>query len=261
MRRAPVFLLAVCLSIGAALPQSNRTRNELAERALDFLRSSTWASKAWGAYLAMSARDPNVTALLADEFRRARPLSKSKLDSPEYAFVQSLFNAVIELQVPIPVDVLRPFADQWCTEVLILLASQDGQHEDAEDLLLQISSRDLPLEQWYLANDLLYLMRSQRFFRRTLERLEIKNVFTLMNEPLRVGRGGKPRAGVTNTRRFPREFPPLMVYEMLLDGTQRSGDLIAAARPHIIKNEKTAPNPIHTSFLSAPYATDSTCRR
>ena len=73
----------------------------------------------------------------------AQPLASAQRDTEEYAYIQALFDALIQMPGPIPIDVILPFKDSWRTEILILL-SRDPAADGAESALLDMREHSMP---------------------------------------------------------------------------------------------------------------------
>jgi hypothetical protein len=102
--------------------------------------------------------------MLIERLRQAEALRDSQWNSEPRGYVQALVDAPIESRAKPPAGAILPFVDCCRTEVLILLAREPGQNEDA---LLDLRSQPLHDGEWLLANNLLFHMESARFFAKT----------------------------------------------------------------------------------------------
>src|SRR5580700_5551302 len=92
-----------------------------ADQARALLKSRLFRDRAWGAWYAGASHDPALGALLIERLHEAQSLHNSPRDGEGYACVQSLFDALIQLAVPVPTAVMMPFEDSWRAEILILM--------------------------------------------------------------------------------------------------------------------------------------------
>ena len=117
MRIAPV-LAAFVLGAACASAQPEPT----AGQARRLLQSQSLLNKAWGAWYAGASHNPALREPLLAALRRARSLSGSARDSKAYAYVQALFDALIQIPGVVPSEVILPFEANWRPEILILLS-------------------------------------------------------------------------------------------------------------------------------------------
>src|ERR1700679_1671118 len=103
---------SVCTLAQALLP---------ADRARALLASRLLRDRAWGAWYAGASHDPAMAPLLVERLQEAQSLHNSPREGEGYAYVQSLFDALIQLNVPLPTAVMMPFEDSWRAEILILM--------------------------------------------------------------------------------------------------------------------------------------------
>ena len=96
------------------------------------LEPSSLRDKAWGAWMAGASHDPAMREPLLAQLQSAQSMRGSQPDTEEYAYIQALFDALIQMPGPIPTDIILPFEDSWRTEILILL-SRDPAAEGAKD--------------------------------------------------------------------------------------------------------------------------------
>jgi hypothetical protein len=93
------------------LPAQTLPADADAARAIELLNSQTLVDRTWGAYYAGRLRDPGLRGVLVDNLRAASPLgnapqfvysAKGQTFSPEYTFVASLLDALIEIRGAVP---------------------------------------------------------------------------------------------------------------------------------------------------------------
>jgi hypothetical protein len=165
--------------------------------------------------LAIAAHDDSLRDLLIDELRRAQPLRHASVNTAEYAYVQSLFDALIQIGAKVRSEVILPFERNWRPEVLILLAHQGGDGAGNESDLLSMIDEKPDWFEWFAISDLLAQMHSQRFFRKTLEQIEITHQLVAKDTPDKFVRTGEsPLAGLATIRTNPKGFPPIGFYDM-----------------------------------------------
>jgi len=181
------------------------------------LRSSKFIDRAWGAYSALRDHDRSCQTALITALREAIPLRNSAIDSEAYAYVQSLFDALIQLGGPVPSDVLLPFRYQSRAEVLLILARSPGNERD----LLAMMDEDINTAEWLAICNLLFQKRSREFFQKTLSEVAITHTFEIKDFDGFAGRCGGAIGSASAPRHFPNGFPPIALYQ--LDFPQMSG--------------------------------------
>ncbi len=224
MIRLATASLTICIAGVALCAQPVPTSAQEAERARQLLQSTQWVDKAWGAYLAGRLHSADLQQPLIDEFRTAAVLRNAPSWSPEHAYVYVLFDAAIEADIAVPADLLEPFEEGWTPPVLILLA----RGNDGEDMLLGLSAHESQSIVWLAANNVLFGMKSQRWFTRLLSELEITHRFTVTDQLYGPGAGGGVGGGYCGDggAAMPKGFPPVTLYE-LEDHAQRGSVLLA----------------------------------
>jgi hypothetical protein len=240
MRGMPRFLAAFCLSVCACPAQLTPTQDGEIARARRLLQATLWTDKAWGAHLAISAHDDGLRDLLIDELRRAQPLRQAPVNTAEYAYVESLFDALIRIGARADSDVILPFERNWRPEVLILLARQGGDSAGNENALFSMMDEKPDWFEWVAIGDLLAQMHSQRFFRKTLEQIEIGHYLVAQDTPdefLRTGMSSL--AGLSTTRTNPKGFPPIGFYELEGLPFSHREETILAAGPRPVYYRRT----------------------
>jgi hypothetical protein len=238
MKLVARIAIALCL---AALP--GRAQPSIADeesaRAKKLLQSTRWSDKAWGAYFAGRLHDESFREPVIAELRLQAPLRSAPRDSEEYAYVQALFDALIELGGQAPADAILPFETEWRAEILILLARDPANAGQ----LLAMREEDLAAIEWIAANNLLLRMSPAALFAKTLPELKITHTFEIHDNEGRFGPGeGGSNGRGGRTRQMPAGFPPIAFYR--LDDAKVSfavplgldlgseGDVLLAQGPH-----------------------------
>jgi hypothetical protein len=231
MRIVPM-LAAFVLGAACASAQPEPT----AGQARRLLQSQSLLNKAWGAWYAGASHNPALREPLLAALRRARSLSGSARDSKAYAYVQALFDALIQIPGVVPSEVILPFEANWRPEILILL-SRDPR--GAESDLLAMRERSMPEPEWYAVNALLFAMNSKPFFQKTLQEIQITRQFVIQDH-LAVWCGGTTGCAVS-TRSFPKGFPPIALYQFpeTWGETAQPGDTLLLGGPVAICYRRT----------------------
>jgi hypothetical protein len=211
-------LLLAAFSV-CSLAQARRP----ADQARALLKSPRFRDRAWGAWYAGASHDPALGALLVERLREAQSLHNSPRDGEGYAYVQSLFDALIQLGVPVPTAVMLPFEDAWRPEILILMnGAKPGNDpfvfkrnldKDGESALLAMRDRQMPEDDWVALNDLLFAIDPKTASQMLVQEIRITHQFCVTDQhTLRAddGSGGV----VQSTRHFPKGFPPIALYQI-----------------------------------------------
>jgi hypothetical protein len=180
------------------------------------VHSEELLDRSWNAWYAGSSHDPSQRDLLVEQLRLAQPLRDAQSDSEAYTYVQALFDALIQISGPVPVDAIVPFEKSWMPEILILLARAPAA-PGVEEALLAMREQEIDETAWTAVNDLLFAEQSKTFLQKTIEELRPSHEFVLAEGF--VGRCGGAFACATSNRHFPPGFPPVALYQ--LDGYQR----------------------------------------
>jgi hypothetical protein len=186
--------------------------------------------QAWTAWRAGAAHDSSSRELLLEWLRAGRGMNSSAYGSDEYAYVQALLDALVQIPGPVAADVVLPFAESWRAEVLILL-SRDPAAPGVEAALLDMRDRSLPNAQLIAVGDLLFGISSKAFFRKTLEEIEITHQFEV-RDARGGGVGGGMGGGVSccvSGSRGPAGFPPVALYALTAAGSP--GDVVFRLSP------------------------------
>jgi hypothetical protein len=221
MRLTPV-LAALCLGVGCACAQQAPP----ADQARRLLQAPSLRDKAWGAWFAGVSHDPALLEPLLAQLRLAQSLRDSEGDTEGYAYIEALFDSLIQIPGPIPTDVILPFEASWRAQVLILLSRNPAGPENESDLLA-MREESMPDPEWAAVNDLLFSVSSKAFFQRTLQEIRITHAFVVVDRE--VGFCGGTTACGSSTRRFPKGFPPVALYQ--LQAEMAPGDTLLVDRP------------------------------
>jgi hypothetical protein len=185
--------------------------------------------KAWGAWMAGASHNPAMREPLLAQLQIAQSMRGSQPDTEEYAYIQALFDALIQMPGPIPTDIILPFENSWRTEILILL-SRDAGAEGAESALLDMRELAMPAPQWTAVNDLLFAVSSKRFFQKTLEEIRVTHQFVLIDPHEGVAFCGVALGCGGSRRHFPKGFPPIALYQLWTAFTA-PGDIVLLELP------------------------------
>ena len=219
-----------------------------AARARLLLHSPRWVDKAWGAYFAGRLHSPDLAVDILDEFRASGDLSAASSSSEEHAFIAALFDAAIESGIQVPATVLEPFEERWDEPVLVLLALSRAR--DREYSLLRLSDARPDLV-WSAANNLLFGMKSRKWYVKTLGELSITQHVTVINSdsvPPNVSGTGSGVCGDGMTQ-IPKGFPPITLYT--LQSMPEPGLLVLAPGPVDVYYRRTVvPTDKQTGFGS-----------
>ena len=206
-----------------------------AGRARELLNSTDLAEQSWGAYYAGRLRDPGLRDILVQRLRAAQPLANARVFSAEFSYVAGLFDALIEIGGAVPLDAFLPFEGQWPAPVLVLLSRQQG----TEDTLLAMRNETMHDLYWLAVNNLLFGMRSARFFTKTLEEIRITHTFDVRQGASREpgsGSGGSIASGAAP--KWPEGFPPAGLY--YIEDRPSEGALLVAG-PHNVYFRRGVP--------------------
>jgi hypothetical protein len=197
-----------------------------ADQARRLLQSQSLLDQAWGAWYASVSHDPTLREPLIAHLRLAQSLRDSPRDSEAYAYVQALFDSLIQIPGKIPNDVIWPFETGWRAEVLILL-NRDASGAGNESALLATREESMADAEWAAINDLLFSVSSKPFFQKTLQEIRITHDFLVTDREV-ASCGGTTACGVS-TRSFPKGFPPIALYQ--LQTAMMPGDILLVEHP------------------------------
>lgn len=210
------LLLLLTLHTFASSPQPPVSL-ELAARASQLLASSSPLDRAWGCRLAAGLHQPALQFAVLDRLRSSRPHIEAAQDSPEYAVIQCLLDALIEQGGEVPVPDILPFHHRWPAETIILLARSNPGADSLDSLI----HPDLPDTRWFALNNLLLARHPLHLRQRILAEFFPSHRIVITRPPLL--RGGAPTGhgdGIPPTppaRRFSSGFPPISLYRLRLD--------------------------------------------
>jgi hypothetical protein len=246
------FLALAGIAAGSAWGQGAMDADSIA-RAKALLHSANWSDKAWGAYFSAGLRSEDLNDALIEELRLAKPIREG--GSPlEFAYEQSLLDALIQSGKVAPAGLALPFERWWRAEVLILL-SRDPRNEE---VLLTIRKRELSAEEWLAVSNLLFRMRSGQFFASILQEKTMTHTFGIQDTG---GFGGGGRVGPGGGEcgddivGFPKGFPPIGKYQLTL--TPQAGDVVLAEGPkNVYYRRIVAPKDGRTAWRVCEVAPD-----
>ena len=193
------------------------------------LQSSGLRERAWGAWSAGVSHDRTLVPLLIERLRDAQALPITP-DGEAYAYVQSLFDALIQLDANVPTAVLIPFEDFWRADILILMNEAAPRLDrDAETGLLNMRDHRMPEEEWTSLNDLLFLIDPPVASRMLLRDIRITYEFCVTDQAIMRADDGSAGIG-ESTRHLPAGFPPIGLYQ-IRTYTAGKGDALFIAEP------------------------------
>jgi hypothetical protein len=228
------LLVLTGIAAGSAWGQNAMDAGYIA-RAKALLHSTLWSEKAWGAYFSAGLRSEELNDALIEELKLAGPMREDPQD-PQSTCVQAILDALIQSGKVVPTDALLPFVEQRRPEALILLARGGGN----EEALLDLRKEKLNEEEWLLVSNLLFHMRSSRFFASILQEMTITHTFEIWDAAgdgsgVGGGSGGVPYRD--SVLPFPKGFPPVGKYQLIL--YPQAGDVVAAEGPKIVYYRRT----------------------
>ncbi|MGD0873206.1 MAG: hypothetical protein ABSB88_26980 [Bryobacteraceae bacterium] len=171
-----------------------------------------------------------------ERLRAAQPLANAHIFSPEFSYVAGLFDALIEVDGAVPIDAFMPFERRWREPALILLSRQQGTEDTLLAMRDELTHQDL---YWLAVNNLLFGMRSARFFTKTLEEIRITHTFDVRQGASREpgsGSGGSIASGAAP--KWPEGFPPAGLY--YIEDRPSEGALLVAG-PHNVYFRRGVP--------------------
>ena len=224
-----MYRLALGLVAATLFAQPVPVDTEMANRAKQLLESTQLKDKAWGARLAASLRLPGFEKTLIAELYACQKSRDAATDGPEYAYIQSLFDSLIELEAEVPADAIAPYRSRWKAEAIILLA----RGRQTTSTLLEMHREKLAAAEWIAITNLLLQRRSAQLLERMLERTPVYHSFFIRepgNQDYFYGPGPSHWDQGEGTRRnLPSGFPPISLYTLTLNAD--SGNSLIAAGP------------------------------
>jgi len=229
--------LALCFAAATLFAQPVSIDTEMADRAKQLLESAQLKDKAWGVRIAAGLHLGGFQDRLIDQLRTSQKLRDAAADGPEYAYIQSLFDSLIELSAEVPADVIGPYWPRWQAEVVILLS----RSRKTTDVLLDMQRERLGAAEWLAITNLLLTRRSGQLLERMLNGLPVRHSFyvpepgnqngILMPGPMHWDQGQGTR------RTFPAGFPPVSLYTLTLNAD--SGNVLVAGGPRTVFFRRT----------------------
>jgi hypothetical protein len=258
MKKLYGFLALAGMAAGSAWGQNAMDADSIA-RAKALLHSASWSDKAWGAYFSTGLRSGELSDALIEELRLAKPIPDG--GSPlEFAYEQSLLDALIQSGKVVPAGLALPFGRWWRAEVLILL-SRDSRNEEP---LLALRKTGLTAEEWLAVSNLLFRMRSNQFFASILQEKTLTHTFGIQDQDtggFGTGAGPGPGGGECGDDivGFPKGFPPIGKYQITL--TPQAGDVVLAEGPkNVYYRRIVAPKDGRTTWRVCEVAPDPEAR-
>jgi hypothetical protein len=165
-------------------------------------------------------------ALLIDRLRDAQALPDSPLDSEGYAYVQSLFDALIQLRASVPAAVMMPFEKFWRAEILIAMNGAGTSSDfllyrrtlspDSEGALIEMREHQMRGDEeaeWAALNDLLFALDPKVGVEKALRDIRMTHEFCVSDQNALRADDGSGGVG-TSIRHFPKGFPPIALYQI-----------------------------------------------
>ena len=228
------LLAGLAVLAGCAAAQDCATVSEL-------LQSPDLQKKAWSAYLAGHCDQRERGPELAAELDQMLPDRVTAPNAPEYWLVQSLLDALIQLQQPVAPSTALAFHETWPNESLILLV-QNAQA--AQQQLLFLLDTRLTDPEWLAATNSLVALKTGGF----AAKLTRETRFTLALSVVDPGAGfGGGAGGAVFGGRLgpggpiPDGFPPVGIYGLVLKAVPGDTLLAAGAHPVYYRRTVTAP--------------------
>jgi hypothetical protein len=194
--------------------QSRLAAAENETHATLLLQSSRLVDRTWGAYQVANSRLQVCKNKILELLRSAKSLQVTTVDGEDYAYVQSLLDAAIQLEATVDSDDILPYSSTWPVETIILLARDAKTNEQA---LLSLRHMELCYEHWLAVSNLLLRVKSPQFFVETFKSVRISHSITLVDQaPAQAS--GVFRDGLwghidqEGLRSVPSGFPPVCLY-------------------------------------------------
>jgi hypothetical protein len=212
---------------------------ELRARSIQLLESSSLSDKAWGAHLIASLHLTDLQDRLISELRACQDLRDAAIDGPEYAYVQKLLDALIQMDAWVPADLVMPFRRGHRAEVMILLLC-NGR---SEPVLLDLFKEDLVDTEWMAVANSLLERRSNRLLERMLDGMPVTHQFEVVDHQLPFGLAGGHGDGLPEPppkRHMPSGFPPTGLYR-LTSYVGNGATILASGPVNILYNRHVVP--------------------
>ncbi len=205
------------------------------------LRSPELRSKAWAAYLAASCGQRDRGPDLAAELDQMLPERKAGWNTPEYWVVQSLLDALIQLQQPVAPATALALRENWPTESMILLIQNA---EASQPQLMFLLDTRLTDPEWLAATSTLIASKTPGFALKTVQETRFSLDVSVVDAGAGFGGGiGSGSVMCGGGLRVPDGFPPVGLYGLTL--TAVPGDTVLAAGTHPVYFRRTVADPEH----------------
>ena len=220
------------------------------------LQSRDPATVAWGAFDAANYRLIELAPELAALLEKTQPGGSFE----QWAVALAVLDAVAQLDVPIPAEILRPYAARYPVQTSLALAKATGAR-NAVLLELLSSSQGYP---WFAMANLLLEPCASGFAAQILSPLRFSLTITVVesgsNESgFGAGSGGGISIG-DGIGQIPAGFPPLAWYRFEgLDGPpQRRGNIVLSSGPRSVYYSRVVKTTFQfgTSEISTPGPSD-----
>ena len=207
----------------------------------ELLQAPDLQKKAWGAYLAGRCAQRERGPDLAAELDQMLPDRVTGPNAPEYWLVQSLLDALIQLQQPVAPSAALALQQTWPNEALILLV-QNAQA--AQQQLLFLLDTRLTDPEWLAVTNSLLALKAAGFAAKLMRETRFTLALSVVDPG--AGFGGGAGGGVFGGRLrpdgpVPDGFPPVGVYGLLLKAVPGDTLLAAGAHPVYYRRTVTAP--------------------
>ena len=205
--------LNACIATSVLLGQQTSRKDDFATQAKQLLESSSLSDRAWGVRLVEGLRLSGFEDVLRAELRASQGYRDARRDGPEYAYIQTLLGALIDLRIEVAPEIILPYRSRWGTEVVILLSRGKGN----EAALLDMRGEDTPDPQWRAATNLLAWRRWPGLFEEMLEGVPVVHEFTVVDQGEHYGIPGGygvPAWSSPPRRSFPTGFPSIWLYSL-----------------------------------------------
>lgn len=210
MRR--FFLLFLVILVPQSL-HAQDPATDLRKQSIQLLESTSLSDKAWGAHLVASLHLTDLQDRLVAELHSWQKHRGVPIDGPEYAYLQKLFDALIQMDATVPPDALLPFRAEHRAEVMILLIRNRG----SEPVLLGMIEADISDTEWLAVANVLLERRSPKLFEKLLVGLPVTHPFEVTDHDMPFGRVGwlvDELPASPPPRRLPDGFPPTGLYNL-----------------------------------------------
>jgi hypothetical protein len=201
---------AAWLAVAQPLPERGR--------AAAMLESPALSERSWGAYLAGVARLRSLENTLIARLRAAVQSEYPQEDGSEYAYIQSMLDALIRMNSTVPLDIITALAAHWPSEAIVLLSFNPRRNEET---LFFVRNQELTRAERAAVNNLLLAEHSKKLWPVLLQELDIRCSIDVVDDgPTPRGTPGGSGldriAGQPRYRHFPPGFPASAIYDLEL---------------------------------------------